>query len=263
MNYGLYSAFLGMRARQRTLDTVANNIANAETSGFKTDRLFHHSIEAAEARMVGGKPVIQAPLQNGSSQLPAASDGIQRAFGLVSGGTTDFSTGAFKETGRALDVALPEEGFLVVQTPRGERYTRAGALTIDASGQLVTHRGELIVGQGGPITLRPGPVSVGEDGSIASGGQVAGQLKIVKFSDPKTALTKEGDSLFSSTGTEKPQEVAAPKVASGVLEMSNVNVVSEMAVMMQNSREFDSLQRSVSMMMGDIGRKISSEIGKI
>lgn len=289
MNYGLYSAFLGMRARQHTLDTIANNIANASTSGFKADRLFHHSVEAAEqaalqSKNTPGQPVSQANAQpdatppnnarNASAGSASASSvtataaanpasAIERAFGVVSGGVTDYSTGSFQETGRPLDVSLSGEGFLVVQTSRGERYTRAGSLTIDASGQLVTQRGELVVGDGGPITVRNGAVVIGEDGGVSAGGQNSGRLKVVRFTDVRAALTKEGDSLFTLTGREKPQRANGTRVVQGVLEMSNVNVVSEMALMMENSREFDSLQRSVALMMNDLGRKVAGEIGRI
>ncbi len=277
MNYGLYSAFLGMRARQRTLETIANNIANASTAGFKRDSLFHHSIENADAALLRAQ---QAGAQLNGQANPATAtstpadsfnaaanppDTTARVFGILSGGATDFSPGVLRETGRPLDVALDGEGFLVVQTPRGERYTRAGALTVDASGQLVTQRGELIVGDRGPITIRQGKgdLGIGADGSVSIDGQPVGKLKVVRFTDTRAALTKEGDSVFMATGKEQPQEANGTRVVQGVLELSNVNAVTEMATMMQNSREFDSLQRSITMMMNDIGRKIATEIGRI
>ncbi len=285
MNYGLYSAFLGMRARQRTLETIANNIANASTSGFKRDSLFHHSIEKAEAAILRAQQsgVQLTPQEAAQAALsattaggtPASSDSlfaeadspdsIARVFGILSGGVTDFTPGVFRETGRPLDVALDGDGFLAVQTPRGERYTRAGALTVDAAGQLVTQRGELVVGDNGPITIRQGKgdLSIGVDGSVSVDGKPVGKLKVVHFDDARAALTKEGDSLFMPTGKEQPQDANSTRVVQGVLELSNVNAVTEMATMMHNSREFDSLQRSITMMMNDIGRKISSEIGRL
>lgn len=285
MNYGLYSAFLGMRARQRTLETIANNIANASTAGFKRDSLFHHSIEKADAALIRAQQAgvqlnpqeaaAQATRANAAAGTPTSSDSlfaeanppdsIARVFGILSGGATDFSPGVLRETGRPLDVALDGEGFLVVQTPRGERYTRAGALTVDASGQLVTQRGEIVVGDRGPITIRQGKgdLGIGADGSISVDGQPVGKLKVVHFNDARAALTKEGDSLFMTTGKEQPQDANGTRVVQGVLELSNVNAVTEMATMMHNSREFDSLQRSITMMMNDIGRKIASEIGRI
>ena len=285
MNNGLYSAFLGMRARQRSLEIIANNIANASTTGFKTDRLFHHSIEAAEhasllkdqiaalanatGQTIAGNSDAPTPPLSPTALANEKSDAypmqnIDRVYGVVSGGKADFSMGMLRETGRPLDVALGDEGFFAVQTTRGERYTRAGALTVDAAGQLVTQRGEIVVGQSGPITVKADTVTIGEDGSVSSEGQIVDQLKIVRFQNPTEDLKKEGDSLFALTDDKiKPQVANNVRVLSGVIEMSNVNSVTEMAVMIQNSREFDSLQRSITLMMNDLGRKVSSEIGKL
>jgi flagellar basal-body rod protein FlgG len=298
MNHGLYAAFLGMRARQRTLEAIANNLANASTSGFKRDTLFHHSIEMAEAAIYRaedagiqlpprfappvptpgqvasgqavidpntGLPVSDAPTPETIYETEPPPDNIARVFGVLSGNATDFTPGVLRETGRPLDVALDGDGFLVVQTPRGERYTRAGALTVDASGQLVTQRGELIVGENGPITIRrgKGDLGIGTDGSISVDGQPAGKLRIVRFNDARAALKKEGDSVFMATGKEEPQDANGTRVVQGVLELSNVNAVTEMATMMHNSREFDSLQRSITLMMNDIGRKVATEIGRV
>lgn len=277
MQAGLYTAFLGMRARQQTLDTIANNIANASTSGFKAERLFHHSIELADAALLRAKSGASAAggliASNLTNQAPLADggggaiplDNVERVFGVLSGGVTDYSGGSFRETGRPLDVALDGQGFFAVQTPRGERYTRAGVFTLDAAGQLVTQQGDLVVGASGPITVPRGKteISIGVDGSVSADGQPIGKLKVVRFDNPRTALTKEGDSLFMAAGQEKPQNAFGTRVVQGVLEMSNVNVVTEMATMMHNSREFDSLQRSITLMMNDLGRKVASEIGRI
>jgi flagellar basal-body rod protein FlgF len=277
MNFGLYSAYLGMRARQQRLDLIANNIANTATSGFKADRLLYRSVEAAENE-ANQAPAGSAAPTAGSSALAPATNGANgtdpqaarfaavrsgREVGVMTSETTDFSPGPIRETGRSLDVALDGDGFLVVQTARGERYTRQGSLTLDNSGQLVTQRGELVIGEGGPITLPPGEVNIGDDGTISAGGKAVGRLKLVHFANANTALAKEGNSLFVATGAEKPGEAPNTKVAQGSLEMSNVNSLTEMVAMMQNTREFESLQRSVSTMMNDLGRKIASEIGKI
>jgi flagellar basal-body rod protein FlgF len=270
MEYGLYAAYMGMRARQRNLDAIANNIANASTSGYKADRILYRSIEAAEqettsqqARAGGGS----ASTATATATVPAdplrSTIRSTRDVGVMTSGATDFSTGSMRDTGRSLDVALTGDGFLVVQTREGERYTRAGALSMDSSGQLITMSGEMVVGDGGPITLPPGQVSIGDDGSVSVGNQTVGRLKVVSFNNPNAALVKSGPSLFAATGAERPTEAANTKVVQGALESSNVNTIEEMAAMMQNSREFESLQKTISVMMNDIGRKISSEIGKI
>src|SRR5262245_54336994 len=127
MNYGLYTAYLGMRARMRTLDVIANNLANASTNGFKADRLYYRSVEAAEldadylAGMQADAASAQsAPAGSGGSPEPDQADQsaeiIQtllpsRALGVTTGGLMDFSIGSVRQTGRSLDVALAGDGF--------------------------------------------------------------------------------------------------------------------------------------------------------
>jgi flagellar basal-body rod protein FlgF len=278
MNSGLYTAYLGMRARQQRLDLIANNIANASTSGFKADRLLYRSVEAAEneAQQIGGGTGAAGQAQNPTA-APIATPGAAqdnptagltptkygRDVGVLTAQATDFSRGPIRETGRSLDVSLDGDGFLVVQTARGERYTRQGALTLDNSGQLTTEHGDLVIGDGGPITVPPGEVSIGDDGTITANGQFAGRLKLVQFADANQALAKEGNSLFVATGRQAATEATGTRVVQGSLELSNVNSLSEMVAMMQNTREFESLQRSVTMLMNDVGKTVANEIGKL
>lgn len=243
MNYGLYTIFLGMRSRQNTMEAQANNIANASTVGFKAERLVYSAIEA-EKRGTGDTQNLVA--------------GVSTTSG------TDFSAGSIQQTGRSLDVAIDGDAFLQIQTPRGPRFTRAGNLTLDANGQLVTKNGYLVVGDNGPITVPAnGELSIGSDGTLSAGGQTFDKLKLMRFNNPAAALIKEGDSLFMMTGAEQPQEGVNSKVQQGALENSNINSISEMVAMINNNREFESLQKSVTLLMNDIGRKISGELGKI
>lgn len=242
MNHGLYNAFLGLRSRQRTLEAQANNIANASTTGFKAERLIYSAIEAA-AKGTGDRQNLVA--------------------GVTTSSGTDFSEGAMQQTGRSLDAAIEGDAFFQIQTPNGVRYTRAGNLSLDSNGQLVTKNGDLVVGQNGAITVPNGEISIGTDGSIAVGGQNFDQLKLVRFDNPAAALTKEGNALFAATGAEDPKENVNSRVVQGALESSNVNSLSEMVAMISNNREFESLQKNVSLLMNDLGRKISGEIGKM
>ena len=243
MNYGLYSIFLGMRSRQNTLEAQANNIANASTVGFKAERLAYTSVEA-QAKGTGDK---------------------QRLVGGVSTSSgIDFTEGSRQQTGRDLDIAIDGNAFLQVQTPRGVRYTRAGNLTLSPAGQLVTKNGDIVAGTNGPITVpRDGKVSIEPDGSLSSSGQVFDKLKLVSFNNPANALIKEGDSLFMASGTEPAKDNVNSTVIQGSLESSNINSISEMVAMINNNREFESLQKSLTLLMNDIGRKISGEIGKV
>ncbi len=287
MNNGLYAAFLGMRARQRALDATASNIANSATAGFKADRVLYRSIEAAANNNNASAQAINQAVGNAaqpdaqatnavdanataattatqsSTALNNANSTQRLASGVLTEGATDYSSGAVRQTGRALDVALAGDGFLTIQTPRGERYARAGSLTLDASGQLVTPNGDLVVGERGAITLPPGEVTIGADGNISVKGQTVDRLKLTRFNDPRAALIKEGNALFMPTGSERPLAATNTTVTQGALESSNVNTITEMAAMIQNNREFETLQRSITLLMNDLGRKVAGEIGKI
>ncbi len=243
MNYGLYSIFLGMRSRQNTIEAQANNIANASTAGFKAERLLYSTYEAANK---------------------GQSDKQNLVAGVLTSSGTNFTEGSFQQTGRVLDVAIDGDAFLQVQTPRGVRFTRAGNLTVNSGGQLTTKSGDLVVGENGPITIpADGELSIGQDGGMAVRGKAVDTLKLVRFNNPTTALIKEGDTMFMATGTEPPQQNTESKVIQGSLENSNINSISEMVAMINNNREFESLGKSISLLMNDIGRKISSEIGKL
>jgi flagellar basal-body rod protein FlgF len=244
-----------MRARLRSVEAIANNLANASTTGFKADKLYYRSVEsyALDAPLDRNPFAVEGPQAEAFEQV--------RTLGVTTGGTADFAGGALRETGRALDVGLSGDGFFVIQTPRGERYTRNGSFTLDANGQLVTAQGDLVVGTGGPITLPRGEVSINETGNISVAGQPVGQLKLVRFADPRASLLKEGDSLFVLQGNQQPVEATDTRVHAGMLEASNVNPIGELAAMIQNNREFESLQRSITL-QGSL-RKIAGEIGKI
>lgn len=243
MNYGLYTIFLGMRSRQNTLEAQANNIANASTVGFKAERLVYSSVEA-EAKGTGDKQRLVG--------------GVTTSSGI------DFTEGARQQTGRDLDIAIDGDAFLQIQTPRGVRFTRAGNMTLNAAGQIVTKNGDIVVGSNGPITVpQNGRVSIEPSGDLSVAGQVFDKLKLVRFNNPASALIKEGDSLFMTTGSEQPQENVSSTVIQGSLENSNINSISEMVAMINNNREFESLQKSLTVLMNDIGRKISSEIGRV
>lgn len=243
MNYGLYTIFLGMRARQNTLETQANNIANASTSGFKAQRMLYSTFEAEKKG-------------EGDRQLLVAGASAQNR--------TDFSTGSFQQTGRGMDIAIEGDAFLQIQTPRGVRYTRAGNMTVNDGGMLVTKNGDLVVGEKGPITIPlDSELSIGQKGVLSAGGSDIDSLKLVRFDNPAAALMKDGDSMFVATGSEVPQNATNSRVIQGSLEGSNVNSVTEMVAMINNNREFESLQKSLMLTMNDVGRKISADIGKI
>jgi flagellar basal-body rod protein FlgF/flagellar basal-body rod protein FlgG len=214
----------------RELEAVANNLANINTTGYKADRtIFEQYL---------------MPLAS-ADDFPAAS----RQLSFVRDRATwhNMSTGPILRTGSPLDVAIDGDGFLAVQTPRGQRYTRNGALQINATGTLVTSAGDPVLGIGGPITFQntDSNISIGEDGTItvregasAISDSARGKLQLVTFAN-NDQLQKEGSSLFSApTGVTPAPAPTSVRVMQGAIEQSNVSAVAEMARMIDITRTY-------------------------
>jgi len=213
---------------ERQMDVVANNVANVNTTGYKADR-----------------SLFQEFLTSGAHEDNfLASD---RRVSYVQDRATfhDFSQGAAEETRNPLDVAIDGGGFLVVQTPAGERYTRDGALQINNQGQLVTAGGNPVLGNSGPIVFQPTDkqVSIASDGNVTvlEGASridsVRGKLRVVSFAQAQS-LQKEGSNLYSAGAGSAAQPDTTSKLRQGFVEKSNVNSVLEMSRMIEVTRTY-------------------------
>jgi flagellar basal-body rod protein FlgF len=244
MDSGLYSAYSGLRASADTLDVLSNNLANVNSTGFKSDepffRLFNHAV--AESTVV--------PLDQ------AINDST-----VVQGTTTNFQPGPLTLTGGALDVALEGEGFFVVESPAGTAYTRNGNFHVNAEGHLVNSDGYAVLGKGGPIRLPQGKVSISQTGDIQVDGSRVATLKVVDFPD-KRQLEKLGSSLFilkeAGQAEQEPKDLL---VRQGSLEQSNVNPVKQMMLMINMMRQFEELQKTVNMMMNTVNDRSINQVG--
>jgi flagellar basal-body rod protein FlgF len=216
-------------ALHREIDVVANNIANINTTGFKADNSVFEEYLMGDA--------------NDGFFLPS-----DRRPSYVQDRATwhDLSQGPVKLTGNPLDVALDGNGYLVVQTARGERYTRNGSLQINASGQLVTSDGDVVAGDGGPIQFQvtDNNISINPDGSITvregsntKSDSARGRLRVVTFTDTQQ-LQKDGANLFAVTGGAAPQPAPKVRVMQGAIEQSNVRAVIEMSRMIEITRTY-------------------------
>ena len=212
---------------ERQMDVVANNVANVNTNGFKADKsLFQEYLKsgAHEDNFVGRDRAVSYVLDNGTFK--------------------DFTAGATEQTKNPLDVAINGNGFLVVQTPAGERYTRDGGMQINSQGQLVTAAGNPVLGSSGPIVFQPTDhdVSIAADGNItvlegvSRTDSVRGKLRLVSFAQAQNLL-KEGNNLYSA-GAAAAQPDIASRINQGFIEKSNVNSVSEMSRMIEVTRAY-------------------------
>jgi flagellar basal-body rod protein FlgF len=215
-------------ALQRELDIVANNIANLNTTGYKADG------------------AVFAEFLHGGDQ----SGSPEQRISFVQDRTAwhDMRQGAVQVTGNPLDVAIDGDGMLVVQTARGERYTRNGALQISNTGEIVTLNGDKVLGDNGPIILQPtdrdvvitkdGTIKVREGISLTSD-STRGRLRLVTFADSQ-ALQKDGSSTFAAPDGVAPQPLpeARANVVQGAIEKSNVQPVIEMTRMIELTRAY-------------------------
>lgn len=237
----LYTAATGMEAQQLRMDTIANNLANANTTGFKKNRaefedLLSETIQPAGAPTVqgGGRP---SPLQVGLGVRTVAT---QRTF----------TPGDMVTTNNPLDLAIEGPGFFRVQRPNGDlAYTRAGNFRIDAQGRLETQRGEL-VDPGITVPQDATEVTVRADGTFMAKtpGRAdlmeLGTLELVTFANP-AGLESIGGNLMQATIASgdpiqmRPGEQGVGTIAQGMLESSNVKAVEEMINMISTQRSYE------------------------
>jgi flagellar basal-body rod protein FlgF len=248
---GIYSAVSGAIAQSQKLDTIANNMANVNTTGFKKDtQVFQEYLTAYEKQ----QDVIEVPKVPASIESFYSLQGGDKAYVDSSGSFTSFEQGAIKNTGNDMDLALEGRAFFEVLTGDGIRFTRNGTFVIDQQGRLATKEGHLVLmqGQNQPLEDRViqfggnGRVTVSQTGQIFQGQEEVGQLGIVNV-DNLQALKKEGSSLFSLKENMQAQIIPAEnfKVHQGAIEGSNVNVVKEMTDMIQTTRLFELTQKAI------------------
>jgi len=234
---------------ERQMDVVANNVANINTNGFKADRsLFEEFLtsRAHEDNFAGRDRRISFVHDRGTFK--------------------DFAQGASELTKNPLDVAIDGAGFLVVQTPAGERYSRDGGLKINNQGQLVNSSGFPVLGGSGPIVFQPTDkeITIAADGNvtvlegISRVDSVRGKLRLVRFADAQK-LVKEGSNLYSAGPDTAARPDTASMIRQGFVEKSNVNSVLEMSRMIEVTRAYT----SISAMLQQQGDMRKSAIEKL
>ena len=230
MTASFVDTYSALDARLKIVDVITNNLANANTTGFKRD--FSHILKTE----LGSEAATQA----------------------------DFSAGELISTGNELDVALNGPGLFVIDTPNGPRYTRAGNFALSAAGDLVTKDGAKVLSTSdSPINIGEGKVEIRDGGSVTVDGNEVATLKVVTFADP-TKLQKEGLSRFVWRGAPNAiQTVSDPGVKGGHLERSNVSAIDEMVHLMSSYREFEAVQKTLRTLMTDMNGKLIQELGKL
>ncbi len=237
MDAAMYKSLSGAIAQMRKLEAASQDLANVNTSGYKGQRLAFNEVLAART-------------QPGSRSGGFVAVGDQR---------TNFTQGDLQSTGNPFHLAIDGEGYFVVETPRGERFTRSGGFTLSADGTVITPQGEPLLGEGGAIQLSGGKMEVGIDGTVRSENGEVGRLRIVRFIDNRQ-VGKEGANLLRTDGANV-EDVEVVRVAQGSLEQSNVNPIDSMVSMITIQRQFEAYERAMKMMDGAT-QKMIADAGK-
>ncbi len=228
-------------AAYRSMDVIANNIANVSTPAYKREGV---KFEEFLARM---KP---SETEKGTQLV---------SFVVDRGVVRDKSEGRMDRTNAPFDLAVNGKGYFVLQTPGGDRYTRDGHFQLDREGNLVTSNGNKVMGEGGPLTFSTddGDIHFGADGTITGKQGQLGKVRLVAFDD-EAAMKKEGGSTYSTDEAPKPAEHAA--LQQGMLENSNVEPVVEISHMIEVTRAYQ-LTASITQSHQDLMRQAVSKLG--
>ena len=274
----LWVPLSGAIAQQRNVESIANNVANANTPGFKKDILaFKEYLTAFEK---GQTEDIDLPHKEWAPEDFYRSFGAENGMVKVDGSYTMFNQGQLSPSGNPLDLALFGKGFFEVLTPNGIRYTRKGLFSIGADGALVNDQGFPILSSlvipkakdGEKASPLPQPeqrkINVGGEtnlninlkGEIFKGPAKIGELSIVEFSNEQK-LKKEGNSLYINNDVKNIKSEHKTVVHQGFVEQSNVNAVEEMAALIKANRHFESLQKAMKAYDSMAGKAVN-EISK-
>lgn len=243
MDNTMYVALSRQMTLRREMDIIANNIANSDTTGFKVETAMVRVDESDKARMIDGPKTLKFVID----------DGVIR----------DFSQGALSKTDGAFDLAIEGQGFFKIQTDAGERYTRDGRFTLASDGRLTTQAGDAVLGESGEIVVNPeeGPVSISPDGVVSQNGEAIGKIGVFAFED-LSSLSKAGDNLLRNTSNIEPQVAAAARVRQGMLEGSNVNAISQITRMIEVSRAYESMARTIEG-SSELSRRSVERLGRV
>lgn len=254
---GLYTAYTGMLNQQKKMDTLSNNLANADTTGYKKEGVTAKTFETQLAIKV----------KDGSNAYIDQQIGKLNLGVKIGENYTDYSQGSYRYTGNTYDLALGGDGFFNISfmNKAGEqsvKYTRDGNFTIDNEGALRTQDGDYVLGESGEIYIPTNAVdvSINKLGEIYADGEYIDTIKITDFED-YNYLKKYGENMYDAVDGATEKEPMAT-IDQGYLEQSNINVVTEMVNMISLSRTYEANQKLIQT-MDDALDKSANQIGKV
>lgn len=256
---GLYTAYTGMLNEQYRMDIMSNNLANADTVGFKKEGSTSQAY--SEVMAVKIKDTTEDP--NTPKRLGNMSLGVK-----IGETYTDFSQGSLRDTGNTFDLALSGDGFFNIEftNKAGEtstKYTRAGNFTLTKDGYLTTKDGDYVLGENGRIQLSTtaGNTVITEDGSIYQDDVPVTKLKITEFEDTNY-LTHYGESMWDAKEGAVSNDATDFRIHQGYVEMSNISVVTEMVNMISIQRQYEANQKLITTYDESLDKSVN-QIGRV
>lgn len=235
MDRSIFVALSGAVIQEKRLEVLTDNLANVNTAGFKKQ-----------------KPLFE-------DSMPDAY-GI-RDFASMDKIVTDMSQGPSEKTGRMLDLAIKGEGFFVMNTKNGPRYTRDGSFTLATDGTLISREGFQVTGEKGVIKLTSPEVAIDAEGNIRENGAIVDRLKVVSFTNLMD-LKREGNFFMPIEGAKETAVSKETAIDQGYVEISNVNAVRAMTTMIEAMRSFETHTKMIQA-IDDMTKKAIDEVGRV
>ncbi|MFV2065558.1 MAG: flagellar basal-body rod protein FlgF [Pirellulales bacterium] len=248
MPYGMYISAEGAQAQAKRMETIANNLANVDTPGFKRD------VTTFRARFA--EAIEEGIATPGDGSINDIGGGV-----MVASIRTQFGAGPIERTGVATDLAIEGDGFFAIRKEGQTLLTRAGNFRLTSDGRLVTREGNMVLNDtGGPIAIDPdlGPWQFTVNGGLQQGGGVTDHVAVVRPRS-RSDLVKIGDNLFRSLAPTRNAPLADRRVRQGYLEGSTVNPTAEMMTLIETSRAFEAntkLIQNQDSMIGSLIRRV-------
>lgn len=252
---GLYTAASGMLVSQKQNEMISENIDNLQNPGYREAEASVQAFGPMLIERIGGAS------GNESAGVPIGAMGTGALAERIA---IKNAPGLMRRTDEATDLALGSQGFFVVQTPQGERYTRDGHFHLDPQGQLVTFGGQPVLGANGPIGPLSPEFKVGTDGTVTDQGRIIDQLRVVSFQPG--SLQREGKTtlyaLAPGAAAATPVARADVQISQGTLEESNVDLNDQMVKMITVLRAYEANQKVIQTMDGTLEKAVN-EVGKV
>lgn len=245
MDSGYYAAMTGLVARNQALDTVASNLANAQTPGYRSERDYFRNV------------LLGPDSQN--SQLGKTVNN----YGIIGGDRLNMAQGSIQSTGNQLDLAIEGQGFFQIQSANGIRYTRDGSFHRAPSGQLVTAAGEPVLSSNSlVINIPPGDVSVGANGAISVAGGLVANVGVVTF-PAGTQMTAEGINRYMPPEGVQAIPATDATVHQGAIEASNQDVIQGTLDLIVMQRQAEMMQKALTVFYSDFNKFATEDLAKV